>query len=857
MGLGPRRRIFISYTGEDVAYATWIAAVLRGAGHEVTIQAEDFRPGLNFVAEVQRALTSADHVLAVLSPAYEASAFTGAEWAAAFVSDPTGVERKLIGVRIRDYRPAGLLAPIVYVDIFGQTDEEAATRITTAIQSGELSTTLPSFPGNTSTQSIGDHGTPRLVPHFAGRDGALAEISAGLDSSDRLAITGFGGIGKTSVASAWVRQHSAEFDISLWLYTPTRQRAAEAIDTASRQLGLIGHDADPAAAEVALHRYLAQVDRTLVVLDDCPDSDLASVLCASLTAKVLVTSRNDAGWTPAGYRQHRLDVLRHGAAVAVLQSAAPNGGDGAEAVATALGGLPLALAQAAAYVDRHGISFADYVDRLSTYAPRVFEEPPGHDYGRTVLSAWSLALDELEEAEPAAASILKLLAFVDVNDFPRGALLVGHHVLTEPLASVAGDAFELDGAIACLLRQSLCRPEGDGLSIHPVIQGVIASRLGAEEAEATVRSAVALLRMSMPDGDEPPSWTTWERLSPHAVTAATELARRGIYSDDFMPLMADVARFSTRRGFPHYGNYLYRLALDYLLRHRDRSSWNDVLFVMEELGHSFLSLRAAGEAMHVFRSLVEVAECAEQLDSRGAIAARVGLASSLTDTGGHDEAVAQLAQAAEAFERLPGTDPSLGVRVYGTWGRLLVRIGKPKEGRHHLEKALTFAEVTGNDADTSLTHLHIGNSFRGEGNPMFARAHYDRALENAGRLRDSHALRAEVLANLGGVARDTGDSALALDYTEQALQCLEEVPEGGYSVTAALLRYQRAQLRSRLPGVSVAEVLAETRDAFEIACDHLPVGHPLRRQIARFLLHIADALDDDTIRSSVNDREPH
>jgi TIR domain len=44
---------FISYTSADEAWAEWIAWVLEAAGFSVTVQKWDFRPGSNFVLEVQ------------------------------------------------------------------------------------------------------------------------------------------------------------------------------------------------------------------------------------------------------------------------------------------------------------------------------------------------------------------------------------------------------------------------------------------------------------------------------------------------------------------------------------------------------------------------------------------------------------------------------------------------------------------------------------------------------------------------------------------------------------------------------------------------------------------------------------
>ena len=51
---------FISRAGEDAAYATKVADILRESGYKVTIQ-DDFRPGQNFVHKIAERLDQADH----------------------------------------------------------------------------------------------------------------------------------------------------------------------------------------------------------------------------------------------------------------------------------------------------------------------------------------------------------------------------------------------------------------------------------------------------------------------------------------------------------------------------------------------------------------------------------------------------------------------------------------------------------------------------------------------------------------------------------------------------------------------------------------------------------------------------
>lgn len=138
---------FISYTRRDQSWAEWIASVLEDAGHGVTIQAWDFRPGSDFVVEMQKALAECDHVVAVLSPAYLESGFATMEWAAAMGDDPVGAKRRLIPVRVEDVVLPGLLRNRVYVDLVGLSEEEARDALLTGVGEQRVKPTVVPFPG--------------------------------------------------------------------------------------------------------------------------------------------------------------------------------------------------------------------------------------------------------------------------------------------------------------------------------------------------------------------------------------------------------------------------------------------------------------------------------------------------------------------------------------------------------------------------------------------------------------------------------------------------------------------------------------------------------------------------------------
>jgi hypothetical protein len=162
-------RIFVSYQYRDADWAQWIAWTLEAEGHRVTVQAWDFTAGANFALEMHNAVISADCVIAVLSQNFLNSQFAAAEWAAAFAIDPTGVSRRLIPVRIAPCRPPGLLAQIVYVDLLGLSEAQAASALTQAVDGARRKPLhAPAFPKSEAEGRNDD-------VNYSGAEGCLSD----------------------------------------------------------------------------------------------------------------------------------------------------------------------------------------------------------------------------------------------------------------------------------------------------------------------------------------------------------------------------------------------------------------------------------------------------------------------------------------------------------------------------------------------------------------------------------------------------------------------------------------------------------------------------------------------------------
>jgi hypothetical protein len=154
------RNFFISYTAVDRQWAEWIAWELEEAGYTTILQAWDFTPGSHFVTAMHLATQITERTIAVLSRAYLESAFSEQEWQAAWADDPSGVERKLLVLRVEDCPRPGLLGQVVSDDLFGVGKELARTRLLAAVQEGRRKPPMPpQFPGE---------GPPATEPEFPG-----------------------------------------------------------------------------------------------------------------------------------------------------------------------------------------------------------------------------------------------------------------------------------------------------------------------------------------------------------------------------------------------------------------------------------------------------------------------------------------------------------------------------------------------------------------------------------------------------------------------------------------------------------------------------------------------------------------
>ena len=437
----------------------------------------------------------------------------------------------------------------------------------------------------------------RLPTDVRGRDGLLGELRRAMRpypwrASRVFVIAGMGGMGKSTVALAATRM-AKDRGYRVWWVS--------AADTASLTGGMLevlrelsapesviapvreGARTAPKRAWDFLNGEHAAGRRWLLVFDGADNPAVLAGVDATIPADgtgwlrsdpsgmVIVTTRNrDPHVWGTRVTLRELTPLDEDAGAEVLRDLAPEvpdpGGREARELSVRLGGLPLALHLAGAYLGSpfaRLTSFSGYrraLDSVELPAALADIEGPGTELLATVQRTWDLSLDALAaEGRPQARPLLLVLSCL-APATPIPAWLLQLPPLTGLLSRLTGQpptgqpptgqpptgqpptgrpgaqAGGLRAGLQGLSYTGLIEISGGGgpagvnaVTVHPVVADANRSRLSAmapADRAALQETAVALLEAAAAglDPGSPHDWAAWRLLVPHLNAAIDLLA---------------------------------------------------------------------------------------------------------------------------------------------------------------------------------------------------------------------------------------------------------------------------------------------------------------------------------------------
>jgi transcriptional regulator with XRE-family HTH domain len=520
-------------------------------------------------------------------------------------------------------------------------------------------------------------------PMLAGREALLTVLDVRLAAGDAtmprpVSLCGLGGAGKTSMAVEYAYRHLAEVQVAWQFPAEDTTVLAAGFGELAAQLGVRG-PADTRDPVASVHAVLARFPAPwLLIFDNAEDmASVAPFLPPAGTGRVLITSQNP-NWPGQVLEVPALDPD-----IAAMFLAGRTGDPDQEAaleLASMLGGLPLALEQAAAYMLATGATMARY---LALFRHRRAEmlargEPAG--YSKTVASTWTLALDRLRESEPAAVGLLRLLAFWAPEAIPLNLLLQPREALggrldgdlVPALAPLLEDPLAASDAIGALRRYSLINLLADWLvSVHRLVQAVTADQMPDGQAVRWRHAAAAVVGAAIPDHPEQPeSWADFAALLPHARAALAP-------DHDAMARIVSYLGYTGRAGAAR--DLQQRIADT---RARDLGPEHpDALAVR---AHYAFWVGEAGDAVaarDLFAALVPVRERVSGLDHPDTLTARLELAHWTGRAGDAATARDLFAALVPVRERVSGSDHPDTLQARGHLAYWTGLAGNPAEAR--------------------------------------------------------------------------------------------------------------------------------------------------------------------------------
>jgi tetratricopeptide (TPR) repeat protein len=855
--------VFLSHNSRNKEEVRKLYTILRRNRIRPWFDDEDLRPGDNWQREIEKAMTCARSAV-VLVGREGVGPWEELEMRA-LLEEHVHRNKPVIPVLLpgapRQPDLPAFLTLFTWVDLraglSGRPLERLISEIKgkrsprqTAARWGPASARLQNIP-----LSLGDS--------FQGRDADLKALwdtlgggSAAGPAVQARVLYGLGGVGKTRLAVEYARHHGSSYEASFFVSARSGGRLRAQL---AGLAGLIGSPEREARSEEVAYesvlRWLRENTGWLLILDGIDTEEASTEVIEQLPllsgGQVLMTSRISR-WPPGFSLQEVAPISLEDAARYLLLRTASNpqaGNEHGEAIhlAELLGGLPLALEQAATYVLRTRITLGQYRENWD----RLLDKPDRTTgYDRSVTVTFQQTVSQLG---PTAEALLRLLAHLAPEPIPEELILASSDVLVQ-----AEESLQMETerpvvlsppreALADLADYSMVHWGGGIISVQRVVQEVTRRRIPIERQGLWAESALRLVDDFSPDPNDERYWPLWDRLRPHAVQVIDRVRRYHLEAQAFR-LMNQLATLLGARAI--HSQEAERLMEEALaIGQREFGDVPEVATAM----HNLAQLRKASrpdEAEDLVRKALAIDKAglgpthpnvARDLDT---------LASLVRARGELTQAESFLCEALTIVEKTFGASHPNITPVLNDLANLLEEMNRLTEAENLMRRVLAIDAATQNEGHTHATHLSnfallLARTIERlkEAEPLLRRAlAIDRAAFGA-----NHPNVARDLSHLANLLHQDGRSKEAEPLLREALKIDETSSGPNHRDVAVDLHNLASLLRAQGRLHEATENLQRARDIFEAS---LGPAHPHTQTAGAELVRLRNEVEEHEVRKA-------
>ena len=408
----------------------------------------------------------------------------------------------------------------------------------------------------------------RRNPFFTGREDMLEDLHESFRTPKTAgwpkiySINGLAGIGKTQVAIEYAYRYAHEYHSVLWASAESREVLISDFAAIAALLHLEKEKEDQDSVP-AVKRWLDTLTRWLLILDNADEPEILHDFLPLLPkGHVLLTTLTQFTGTIAQAIELSELGLEHGALFLLRRAkilslhgtsdkATAEDYEKANEITQVLGGLPLALDQAGAYIEETKSSLSEYLELYQTNGIALLRERgyKAIDHPEEVVTTLLLSFEKVQQAHALAAELLRFCAFLYPDTIPEEIVTDGTSESDAFLQAFFLSKLKLNAAIRELRRFSLVHrnPSMKMLSMHRLVQAVIQDGMDEETKKRWAEHVVRAVNRVFPEV-EVATWPQCERYLPQAQVCLELIVRYQLAFPEAARLLHLTGRYLRQRG---------------------------------------------------------------------------------------------------------------------------------------------------------------------------------------------------------------------------------------------------------------------------------------------------------------------